>query len=424
MSARGLCLGAALLAALATMAPGCVTARPAAAELFDAAALRREVSDWDGPREGTVWLRRAITVRVDVARGRSAATSRIRHHLVRVRFGEGADVPLLVEGPADGRVTVASARVLAPAGARAVAPLRLGPAGAAVTTVDPDLAAWEVSFPPLAPGELLEVVVDVAVEGTLVSDGRWLGAPGGPTADLLVRYDVDSSVDAGVQVRDSRLQPVVARQAGLTVMAIHATDVPALGPLPRGEGHVRFVARSASARGHTQRFATSWPHVATPYERDALAASEGFRLNHRAPMTPTGAGRAAAVEAFEWVRDRIQRRDALDAGWADGRALPNRVTTNDLQATDKAHLLHWVLDAAGVPHRLAVARSSHYPTLDPGFPVPGAFDRLLVWLPEGEAWLDPACGECAAGQVRPQLRGGQGLLLPVGGERPRPLPAD
>ena len=58
-----------------------------------------------------------------------------------------------------------------------------------------------------------------------MSDARWLAAPGGPTADLLIRYDVPEDARATIQVRRSDSQPLVAKQGAVTIMAVRATEI-------------------------------------------------------------------------------------------------------------------------------------------------------------------------------------------------------
>ena len=146
-------------------------------------------------------------------------------------------------------------------------------------------------------------------------------------------------------------------------------------------------------------------------------------MNHREPFRAPEAGAAGARAAALWVRDRLQRDDALTARWSDGRPLPNVVTTNDLQATDKVHLLRWLLDAAGIAHRVAVVRSRTFADIDATLPFPGAFDGAAIYLPSDDLWLDPACQSCEPGEVREAYRGALGLLLPAGsGATPLRLP--
>lgn len=130
-----------------------------------------------------------------------------------------------------------------------------------------------------------------------------------------------------------------------------------------------------------------------------------------------------ALAATHWVRDRIQRADALKATWRDGGLLPARVTTNNLNATDKVNLLHWVLESHGITHRVAAARSGALAPLNFALPEPEAFDSVLIYLPERQLWIDPSCQTCAPGEVHSRFHGGAAMLLPYKrGERPIALP--
>src|SRR5690606_26615733 len=129
--------------------------------------------------------------------------------------------------------------------------------------------------------------------------------------------------------------------------------------------------------------------------------------------TTTLTGKEAVAAVFTWVRDRLQREDAHTARWDAARGLVGPLEKNDLTQTDKVHLLHWLLDAAHVESVFAMARSARFPHLEPTLPTRGAFDTPLVFVPALDLWLDPACRECAPGEVRPALRGGAAILLPA-----------
>ena len=86
---------------------------------------------------------------------------------------------------------------------------------------------------------------------------------------------------------------------------------------------------------------------------------------------------------------------------------------NDLTGIERTQLMHWILRESNIAHAFLVVRAGHRAPLDAGFPAPGLFDTALIHLPELGLVLDPACDDCEPGQVRPALRGGQGLVLPV-----------
>ena len=96
---------------------------------------------------------------------------------------------------------------------------------------------------------------------------------------------------------------------------------------------------------------------------------------------------------------------------------------NTLTATDKVHLLKWLLDVSNLRAEFALARPTAHPVLDRDYPARGALRTplLRVELPEGWAWLDPSCATCQPGAVRPELEGGQVLILPAQADGPVPL---
>ncbi len=398
-----------LLTALSTTVGACAPAATLNRPTFhDLNSLRSEVNDWRGPRTGVAYLRRSVQARVDARTDPSLALSRLRVHHVRVNWEAPGDAEITIPAPANGRLVSVNARVLTKQGPQPIRPIGRGSVQTGVRP-DPDQARWTLRFADVPAGAPLEVIADFELPGTLTTDARWLGAADGPTGQLLIRYDVPTSVSATMQLRGASGSPLVTSQDGQQVFALFLSDVPARGD---AGAHVRYVARSASVKGHDQRFATSWAHVGAPYAAELLGRATELRANHREPYRPTQPGVSGAREACLWVRDRIQRDDAMDALWHQGRPLPMLVTTNDLNATDKVHLLHWLLDAAGIAHEIAAVRSITYAGMDPALPIPGAFDGAAVYVPSENLWLDPACKTCAPGEVRLSYRGALGLVLP------------
>ena len=226
----------------------------------------------------------------------------------------------------------------------------------------------------------------------------------------MIRYDVPKGAKATMQVRGASARPVLTRQDGKQVFAIFMSNVP-----PRGDAsaHVRYVTLSASVRGYDHTFASTWSRMSSPYTDALVAGSSALRMNHREPFRAEQTDDSGARSAYFWVRDRLQREDALSARWSESRPLPNLITTNDLNATDKVHLLHWLLDAAKVPHQVAAVRSNRFAPMDAKLPLPGAFDSALIYLPEAKLWLDPACQTCQPGEVRESFRGALAIILPA-----------
>ena len=379
------------------------------ATFLDVAAVKSQASDWSGPRQGTVYLQRHYEVQVGLATQPSQAMSRLRAHIVRVNWDKEAPATISVAAPSNARLRSVSARVIGAAGVRVTTPTRSGP-DLNGPAPDPEQGIWSLSFPPTPAGEALEVIADFELPGTLATDARWLGAADGPTAQVLIRYDVPQEAKATMQVRGASARPVLTRQEGRQVFAVFMSGVPARAA---AQAHVRYVTLSASVRGYKQTFASTWSQASSPYTATLVTGSSELRMNHREPFRPPQADLGGAKEAYLWVRDRLQRPDALTARWSKSRPLPNLVTTNDLNATDKVHLLRWLLDAANIPHQVGAVRSNRFARMDAKLAFPGAFDGAVIYLPEAKLWLDPACQKCQPGEVRDDYRGALGILLPA-----------
>jgi hypothetical protein len=404
---RGIVVAAAAAAIVVSLA-GCGTG--AGLEWAAAEDLRAERAEWRGDRSGVVHLRRHVRVEVGSAADPANATSRITILTAVARFGghEGATPEAVVmHVPETARLALLEARVVSPEG---VTPVEASSVASEdrPTRVDPATKAWVARFDPLPAGHVLEVMGTFEIAGTLRSDARVLGAEGAPTAELFLRYEMPTHVRGDVQLPRGLTRPVVTEKDGRTVIAALLRTLP-----PDGERRdvARYVTRRAAPRNYKQAFVTDWDAVARPYEDVLVTGSLRLRQEHVAPVKPEGTGADAVRELTLWARDRIQREDAADAPWDEARNLPPLLRVNDLNATDKVHLLHWLLDDAKIPHRVAIARRARWPELAPGFAAPGTFDAPLLHVTELDLWLDPVCQECEPGQVRPDLRGRQALLL-------------
>lgn len=428
---------ASLLAALLLAPSGCGASTPEAA-FADVKALELELDRYSGAKAELVWLHRHVHAVVDAASDPSRATSSLTFRVVAASFGDQRALSVPLTGPSGAELAVVNARVIAPSGVTPLSPQIT--TGEPERRVDPGQKTWRLGLSNLPEGwTLVEVVARLELTGTLVSDARPLSAAGGPTAELLIRYDVPSHAESSLQVlhREPPARPIVTKKEGSTLLAVRITDLPPLPrlrsegaeaeanplPLPRVKRtdvveadprelpYLRYVTRRASPRNYKQVHAISWSQVARPLKAELLERSKGYRENAVHPRTPRTKGEEALQELYLWVRDRIQPDDALDADWDEGRNLLGPLEKNELHATDKVNLLHWLLEGARIPHQLAVARAPGLPKIDPGFPFPGGFSKPLIYLPETGRWVDPACAECALGEVREGLRGQQALVL-------------
>lgn len=395
--------------------------RPVA--FYDATELRDERYQASATPPGPVWLRRAVEVRVGVARSPDNARSYLRFHGARLRF-DSVDEPraeVTLTTPAGARLLGVRARVLGHDDEREATPAEVH-SEAGRDTVDPDDLRWTLVFAGITAADILEYTADFELATTLVSDARYLSAADGFTREVLIRYDVPNDAVGALQISDPAIHALARKEGGTTILAVLTRHRGPARPGQPGETVVRYVTKRASPAGYAQSFATSWAEVSTPYAAALLERGPALRENHSAPFAPSSAGLDGAREAARWVRDRLQAADALDRDWRLSQPLPTALRTNTLSGTDKVLVLHWILEAAGIDHRVAVARAAARPPLDAALPVPGAFEHALVYVPEGALWLDPACQRCEPGEVRPALAGGQALILPAAGELPRPLP--
>ncbi len=410
-------LALALPLAVVTLASACGPAMP---ELrFEKAGVFTQAeSDWQGPKAGVMWLRRHVHVTVDTATTPSKAESWITFHLARIRYSGGGVEALSVLVPPNAKLISQRSRVVKGGAAFAVEPTKVS-ASKRMAKVDPLQESWTAQFAPQGSGAIIELLLQFKVQGTVLSDSRWLGSPGGPTQELMVSYDVPEDAVGELRVLGDDVAPLVSEQGDRTLMAIRLEDVPAWEPLG---AHIRYRTISASPRGFDQVLAKTWGDVTTPYEKELVERSVELREFHAAPFKPKSFGDEAVESVYAWLRHRIQREDALSSDWDDGKRLPLALKLNDLTATDKTHVLHWILDAAATHHKMAAVRTKAYPPLAGDFPSEWGFDNVVVYVPALDLWLDPACDGCEMGQVREAFRGGQALPLPAGNKGPRALP--
>jgi len=357
---------------------------------------------------GDVVLQRTIKVTVDSAVKPSDAESRFEVQVALARYTP-SQAPLTVEvvTPKGAALGTVRARLQG----QPIDAMTAGPASD-VVVVDPGQVGWRFTFaaPSAAPAPreqlVLELIVGFTIDGTLASDAQWVAGPGLDT--VLLRYDLPGDTQGTFQVTGADLKPLVTTQGGRTVIALLVRSAYQY----KGPVIARYATLSASPKGYEQRYADSWAGATRDLDQRLVKASDALDEGYAAPFSPTTSGDARVAEIYTWVRDRRQRPDALASAWDAARGLKAPVETNDLTATDKVHLLHWLLREAHVPHRFAMARPVAYTPLPPGsIPVPGAFTTPLVFA--GGVWLDPACTTCAPGEVRPELSGAQALLLPV-----------
>jgi hypothetical protein len=87
--------------------------------------------------------------------------------------------------------------------------------------------------------------------------------------------------------------------------------------------------------------------------------------------------------------------------------------TKEASAFERALLLRWLLDRAGVDASLAVYTARFTGQVDPQFPQTERFNRILVTVPgpAGPLWVDPGCRACAVGQVSDEASTAKALVF-------------
>ena len=237
----------------------------------------------------------------------------------------------------------------------------------------------------------------------------------------MVQVRAPETARVAMRVSGGTWRPLTLPSEGQNVLAVRAQK---LAPREGAPAYVRWALRGASPRGFDQRWLQTWGDTTTR-ERANLCDSQQIPRAGVALPFKAGSlvGQEAARASFIWVRDRLQSSEEARDGVAPARGLLKPIETNTLSATDKVHLLKWMLDEVKIPAQFALARPTAHPTLDGDFPTLGALQTplLRVSLPTGDSWLDPSCSACKPGEVRPELRGGQALLLPASSHGPTPI---
>ena len=370
--------------------------------------VRSAFYQYSGPKEGAVWLKRHYRAVVGSAMDPSLAESRLELHGLLTRYSgysaEGERV--LFESPPGIEHVTTRARIVDKNGSKSIPitePTRNDDEG-----VDPDGIVWESVFPRLNSGEVLEFVMSFRMPGTLGKDTRALASPTADTGQLLLSYYVATHDTGAFQVVGQDIGALVTTKDGYDVIALVVNDV---RKNSKNIPYARFVTRKTNPKGYLTNLSTTWKVTAAPYKREFGQKSVALRGKNAPPYSVTDLSRESIDTLFMWTRDRIQRSDALEAPWNSARPLGPVIRNNDLTAVEKVHLLHWLLEASGLAHDVAMARSTKYPRLDPEFPVPGAFDVPLVYVTSYDLWLDPGCLGCTPGQVRSTLHGSHALVL-------------
>jgi hypothetical protein len=266
--------------------------RPVA--FYDATELRDERYQASATPPGPVWLRRAVEVRVGVARSPDNARSYLRFHGARLRF-DSVDEPraeVTLTTPAGARLLGVRARVLGHDDEREATPAEVH-SEAGRDTVDPDDLRWTLVFAGITAADILEYTADFELATTLVSDARYLSAADGFTREVLIRYDVPNDAVGALQISDPAIHALARKEGGTTILAVLTRHRGPARPGQPGETVVRYVTKRASPAGYAQSFATSWAEVSTPYAAALLERGPALRENHSAPFRRAAPGSTA-----------------------------------------------------------------------------------------------------------------------------------
>jgi hypothetical protein len=414
---------------------GCAGHQPSL-KIYEIDELKDALSDWRGERTGLLWLRRdaQLTLELPTNPGKSRAHLTVSGVLTRLgSAAPGAEsFTFLTSSRAESpRCTTRRRGSEVSEVSEAVAQESVPTDSLPASRVDPGQRAFRLPLPALEVGEMIEVHCTSSSTGPQGSGALWLGASGAPAAESMVQVRAPETARVAMRVSGGSWRPLTLPSDGQNVLAVRAERLAAREGAP---AHVRWALRGASPRGFDQRWLQTWSD-ATTREKGSLSDSQGPPRAGIALPFKVGnlTGNQAARASFIWVRDRLQPSEAARDGVAPARGLLGPIETNTLSATDKVHLLKWMLDVLKVPAQFALARPTAHPAIDGDFPTLGALQTplLRVTLPTGESWLDPSCSSCKPGEVRSALRGGQVLLLPASPDGPRlltnspwPLPAD
>jgi len=412
-------LGVGLMLAVA-LATGC-GGTASQTRLADPETLLAERDEWRGARDGAVVLRLHIEALVATRPDPTKAESALVVHLVAAHYGATAPILVSFPLPRSARLASAELRLVTANGATPAtlaAPATFTGGGlrkdgeAWTESLDPDQDTVALTLPAPPDGGLVEAILRFDVPGTLVSDARYLGLVGLPVAELLLRYDLATDTVGTFQTTMPNARPVQTEKDGRRLIALLATNLAPVSSASASAPYARYVTVRAAPKGFAQTFSSDWGTTTAAYRARVVDVSKALADGYEVPYRPVGSGRSQVLDALAWVRGRPMRTEP-DVRWDTTHALPLALAKNDITTVDRTHLLHWVLREAGIAHAFIMARGGTRPALDPSFPVTGAFDAPLIYVSDLGLVLDPACDECAPGEVRPALRGGQGLVLPV-----------
>jgi hypothetical protein len=411
---------------------GCAGHQPAM-KVYETDELKDAAADWRGERTGLLWLRRDAQITMELPTNPSKARAHLVVSGVLTRLGaeaQGAEsFTFLTSSAAEPPSCTLRKRSTETSAATVQDRVPSDPLPS--SRVDPAQRAFRLPLPALEVGELLEVHCTSSSTSAQGSGALWLGASGVPVAESMIQVRAPETARVAMRVSGGSWRPLTLPSDGQNVLAVRAERLAAREGAP---AHVRWALRGASPRGFDQRWIQTWSDATNREKAHLCDSQERPRAGIALPFKVTNLrGQEAARASFIWVRDRLQPSAADRDGVSPARGLLGPIETNTLSATDKVHLLKWMLDVLKIPAEFALGRPTAHPAIDEDFPTLGALQTplLRITLPTGQSWLDPSCSTCQPGEVRPELQDGQVLLLPASSSGPMnlmsspwPLPAD
>ncbi|MEW5742883.1 MAG: DUF3857 domain-containing protein [Myxococcota bacterium] len=258
-----------------------------------------------------------------------------------------------------------------------------------------DTRARILTFPALAPGDVLEVqwrLEDVAVDNLLSDYWGDVDAVRGMSPKLRYRYVVEMPKTRPLYWNKSGLPPfVTTAQADVgerTVYRFEASRVPRLVPEPNMPGWAEVASPL-----HLSTYRT-WEDVGRYYwglVRDQLVPNEELKRTVEAALKGVDRNDTAAVVAalYGFVVTNT-RYVALEFGihgykpYRVDRVLARRFG----DCKDKASLIHAMLAVAGVESRLVLLRMRSLGALSSEVASLSAFNHAIVYVPKLDRFLD------------------------------------
>jgi tetratricopeptide (TPR) repeat protein len=365
----------------------------ASAEAYSLGALLEEPAARAGEEDAEV-LAEVTHVRVQ----RSGLASRMQQVVVRVHTQRGVEafrsLPI-TWSPDRQEVRVMKARVRKPDGSlmesfseqdRAVEPW----AGMYF-----DTRARVLTFPALAPGDVLEVqwrLDDTAVDNLLSDYWGDVDALQGPFPKRHYRYVVDMPSSRPLHWNSSTLPPSVKASATAvgdrTVHRFEAQDLPRLPLEPQmaGWAEVAGVLHLSTYR--------SWEEVGRYYQglvRDQLVPGEELRRTVEGLLKGVNRSEPRQVVAalYGFVVSNV-RYVGLEFGIHGFQPYPvDRVLARRFgDCKDKASLLHAMLEVAGIDSRLVLLRTRDRGLLAGEVASLAAFNHAILYVPRLDLFLD------------------------------------